>query len=235
MEEMKQGEVFEDGEQGKFPIFLLKDKKKALVVIGAVIVFVIVSAVYLSFKGSAENPESGEGEETEQPDGSEETVVIPLFNYTPEEIQQLRAYGYTADEIEESQIFEIPAEVLYERALTAIKEEQQKVIDELSDTASPAYQELLQKTWLAGDPMNLVQTDDYELEGLTENVDYIKLPAVGKQLFLRITMTDGTYLFMTVTPDRWFQLRDVGNIVINYVRCNYNGVWVITEIREIIP
>jgi hypothetical protein len=233
---LKQGEELEEQEDqdSKNPLRFIRDRRAVFIVIAIAVIGIIFVAVYMSFnKQENEYPEDVTQTETGEYEG--ETEYIPTFTYTQEEIEQLRAYGYTADEIEQSQFVEKPAEVLYEEAKQAIKEEQQKVIDELSDTASPAYQDLFNKTWLSGTPMNLVATEDYTLEGFIENVDYIKLPAVGNQLFLRLTLADGSYLFMTVTPERWFELRDIGNIVVRYVKWYYNGEEVITEISEIIP
>jgi hypothetical protein len=238
---LKQGEELEekadDKPEGMFAKFIPKNRKTMFILIGVVIFAVVIFAVYASVKArSAGTPDDEQvGVNDTEVIGEEGAEPVYVFTYTQDEIERLRSFGYTADEIETSQITEIPVDVLCEQAEQKIKAEQQKIIDELSDTASEVYQELVNKTWLAGATISLTPTEDYMLEGFVENVDYIKLPPRGNQLFLRLTMLDGTYSFMAVPPYRWMELRDSGNIVIRYVRCNYNGTYVITEIEEIIP
>ncbi len=68
------------------------------------------------------------------------------------------------------------------------------------------------------------------------NVDYIKLPAKGHQLFIKFFLENGDAVFMTVTPERYLELKESGNIV---VRVSYtqtaDGKRIITDMIEITP
>lgn len=152
----------------------------------------------------------------------------------------LRKRGYTADEIEFARENGILYEDLIARADADIKEHQEAVLAELSDQGSEAYQTLLNMTWLQGADLNItdVTVDEYGnvnaySETKTMNIDYIKVPPKGTQLYLKCSCLDYGVAFMTVTPERWLQLADTGNILVTITIEYWNDIPIITDIIEI--
>ena len=153
---------------------------------------------------------------------------------------ELRKRGYTADEIEFSYDEGISFDDLVKEADSEIKEEQEEVLKELSDTGSDAYKELLNMTWLQGNDLvitDAVQDEQGNLDVYTEtktmNIDYDKVPPKGSQLFLKCYCKDYGVAFMTTDPNRWCQLDDSGNILVTVEVTYWNGTPVITSITEI--
>jgi hypothetical protein len=55
----------------------------------------------------------------------------------------------------------------------------------------------------------------------------------GSQLFLKLQTDNNGVLFMTAAPERWVELKEVGNIVVEVTLLDYNGTVVVTDIREV--
>ena len=148
-----------------------------------------------------------------------ETVVTPptTIKYSDKELALLRKYGYTTDEIEQSASLGIKAKVLLADAKEARERLAYDTIKKLGDTGTPEYQEIYYNTWLQGEPRNMSGVDPSiipVLSSATVNVDYTKLPARGPQLWVKLKLPDGQYAFMSVTPQRYVQLNDSGNMVV---------------------
>lgn len=148
-----------------------------------------------------------------------ETVVTAptTVKYSDKELALLRKYGYTTDEIEQSASLGIKAKVLLADAKEARERLAYDTIKKLGDTGTPEYQEIYYNTWLQGEPRNLNGVDPSVipvLSSATVNVDYTKLPARGPQLWVKLKLPDGQYAFMSVTPQRYVQLNDSGNMVV---------------------
>jgi hypothetical protein len=148
-----------------------------------------------------------------------ETVVTAptTVKYSDKELALLRKYGYTTDEIEQSASLGIKAKVLLADAKEARERLAYDTIKKLGDTGTPEYQEIYYNTWLQGEPRNLNGVDPSVipvLSSATINVDYTKLPARGPQLWVKLKLPDGQYAFMSVTPQRYVQLNDSGNMVV---------------------
>ena len=156
----------------------------------------------------------------------------PVFAYTQEEIADLRAWGYTGPEIEEAQSNETPASEL----IAASKKAQEEARETLSNPWSPEYLALLSQTWLGERavevPEFIVNYTGYSTENITFNADYERMPAHGTNLFLRILLADGTHHFMEVSPFRYSELDDAGNIVVTYDLITLDGVQFINNMRE---
>lgn len=165
----------------------------------------------------------------------------PAFAYTSDEIQELRDNGYTGDEIEQFEIDEIPAQRKIDDAEQRRKEKYDAEIKPYFDGASDKYKELEQYTWLAGDPIsfdiNLVDSEWYD-KNTTLNLDYDKVPARGVQCFLRVHLKEATadseplYMFMTVTPQRYYELPEHGNIVVYIQYTVTDQGTVVTSLEE---
>lgn len=195
-------------------------------------------AVFQNLKDQEElqerNPELFEedGEtQAEQPAVQQSSV-----SYSKKEVEALRLWGYTADEIEISSRDGIPAKTLVDQAKFDRQLAQKEALDAVRDTASPEYQELLNKTWLGGAPLNLDVVDPNVIYNNTSrkmNVDYEKCGAQGSQLFLKLYLDDGTAAFMTVTPNRWKELNDSGNIVVEVTWREAGELRIVTDVHEV--
>lgn len=235
-EKMKQGQTYEDSTQEDIEEVSTKSPRKSKLVLfgiaGAVVV-IIVFAVIWSFI-----PKQEPIDEPIIDDPAIEQEVEFTFEYLPEEIADMRAYGYTADEIEQAKEIQKPADVMIEEAKAAMEAKQKEVMDKLMDAATPEYKQLMAMTWLGGKDIKITalpeeEAENYSVSTTKDNVDYVKVPAKGNQLFIRLSLQDGTYAFMTVLPSRWVTLKDSGNIVIEYEVADYNGTPVITNIQEV--
>lgn len=160
--------------------------------------------------------------------------------YSNTEDIELRKRGYTADEIEFSREHGISYEDMIAQADADIENQQRQVLASLSDEGSEAYQTLLNMTWLQGADLSITDATYDEFGNLsvyeetkTMNIDYTKVPAKGTQLFLKCNLLDYGVAFMTVAPDRWLQLADSGNILVNVTFEHWNDVIVVKDIYEL--
>lgn len=164
------------------------------------------------------------------------TEIGATVNYKLEDIKILRKWGYTANELEIASRDGVSAKALVEQAKKDRESAQREALKDVSDTASPEYQALLNKTWLGGDPIDLSGVDPnivYNTETWTENVDYEKCGAQGTQLFVKLYLENGTSAFMTVTPGRYVELADSGNMVVNIEALTSDTLCVITKVEEV--
>lgn len=176
--------------------------------------------------------------ETDESGETQPVVEQPTsVTYSKKEVEALRLWGYTADEIEISSRDGISAKTLVSQAKFDRELAQKEALDAVRDTASPEYQELLNKTWLGGAPINMDAIDPnviYNNTSETQNVDFEKCGAQGTQLFLKLYLDDGTTAFMTVTPNRWKELGDSGNIVVKVTWREAGDIRIITEVKEVL-
>ena len=157
---------------------------------------------------------------------------IDAFSYTEEERAELRACGYTADDIEHGISEKIPAEQLIEEAEHAQAEKWAA----LNDPASEEYQALLDQTWLGEAPTSLPEYSDTMVTSNTIkklNADYVKIPAYGPNLFIKIDMGNGTHYFMQCDVVTYTKLADSGNINVQYNEYVVNGQAFIANMRQI--
>lgn len=175
-------------------------------------------------------------EELFEESGETQAEQQSSVSYSKKEVEALRLWGYTADEIEISSRDGIPAKTLVDQAKFDRQLAQKEALDAVRDTASPEYQELLNKTWLGGAPLNLDAVDPNVIYNNTSrkmNVDYEKCGAQGSQLFLKLYLDDGTAAFMTVTPNRWKELNDSGNIVVEVTWREAGELRIVTDVHEV--
>lgn len=173
-----------------------------------------------------------------EPVVAETTPVVQQssVSYSQKEISALRLWGYTADEIELASRDGIAAKTLVAQAKHDRELAQKEALDAVSDTASPEYQAILNKTWLGGTPLDMSTVEPgriYNRETATVNVDYEKCGAQGNQLFLKLILDDGSSAFMYITPSRWVELPESGNIVVTIARMEAGGLSIITDIQEV--
>lgn len=192
------------------------------------LLIILVAAYFLMNKGSKETDESETFVEETLDWGFEETIVwefetetVPVFEYTSEEIKELRAAGYTGNEIEFYMTQERPAQELLEEAEQEQSEYVERFIAPYYDDTSDEYRRNLRNTWLGLEERRDVS--DFSTISFTysetKNLDFEKVPIYGDQIFLKVYLDDVThdkYFFMSCMPDRYLQLGDSGNIVVQY-------------------
>lgn len=221
---------------------LLQINKKYLIVgglaAGLILLLVIVLAV--SGGGSSDDPYSKEDLDRAK---SKQTKIVDdtptVVSYTQEQVDSLGSVGYTGKEIEDYGTSGVAYEQLMEdarkRQKDALKQSYVELQNECLDAGSDAYKSLIQMTWLSGAERN-TPTDPkvaMNIEDVTENVTYSKVPPRGNQLYLRLTMEDGTYTFYNVDPLQFAKCKDTGNMVITYNKLTYNDDVFITNIKEV--
>lgn len=204
---------------------LLKFVLIGLAVVVLIILFVVVYSYMTRDKGAEFLEEMGSGEYTP-------------FQYTMEERETLRANGYTGDDIERYEVEERSVPELVEMSENLRKEQYDKDIKPYLDGASEEYHTLEDYTWLGGSPMEERIITDAELPYDncmdTCNLDYDKVPARGAQLWLKLDWVDkGQTIFILISPSRYSELPDSGNIVVDVSYQLYDdGAVCVTDVRE---
>lgn len=216
-----------------------KDMKHLPYILGAVLVVIIlILIVATARKHTAVEPVVEETPSFIEVEGGSESAadLTPLFSYTEDERENLRAWGYTGDEIEAYEVEEVPAADLVEQSRQA----QEAARATLSNPESPEYQQLLNSTWL-GQP--LVDLSGYTAEEaitevcyntLTLNADYEKLEAHGSNLFLKVWITENLCYFMECPLLRYLELPDHGNIVVKYQTLTLGDNVFICDMEEVL-
>lgn len=190
------------------------NRKKFLIAIGGMLgVALLVGGLYAAYTYATRDRGTDWMQEVEE-------NPAPAFQYSIEEREVLRANGYTADDIERFEVEERDPVQLVEEAKAARKAVYDEEIKPYLDGASPKFNELKELTWLGTGEMSSTilssEEGQYEQRLGAYNCDYKKIPAYGSQLFVKLTLMDfdGKEIFMTVTPDRYNELSDTGNIVV---------------------
>lgn len=164
-----------------------------------------------------------------------ETQSAFSVTYTSAELKALRKWGYTASELEIASRDGLTPQELVDSARADREEAQKEALAAVSDTASDEYKKLLNQTWLGGEPLDVSQfTADYvyNTEERTEIADYEKCDPHGEQCFIKVYLDNGDAAFMQVTPQRFNELPDTGNMVVVIDDVTLNDVTVITSITE---
>lgn len=144
---------------------------------------------------------------------------VAAFSYSMDERDLLRVNGYTADDIERFEIEERNPSELIKESESRRKELYDYEIKPYLDGASDKYKSLESMTWIGtGDMSPLIlntETINYEERYGSYNCDFIKIPPKGSQLFVKLDLMDfNKEIFMTMTPERYNELPESGNIVV---------------------
>lgn len=236
MDKLEQGDRYEEQdieETGEYESSVDPQKSKTIKMIMAGVIGLLVVGVIVGALIKTNNIK------TEEDIPEVEESSISLFSYTGEEVEALRSYGYTGGEIEINEVDCIPAEELINKAKQAINSRLLEQYTELRDNTkiagSEEYMRLLDDTWLAG-PIREVKTASSGVvipEVKRENVNYKKIAPHGNQLFIKLTLDNGTFLFMVVSPKRYQELPESGNMIITYTEEDWQDETFITSVKEI--
>lgn len=199
---------------------LAKDNSKLLIIIFLALVVVIV-AIVIALKFTGGSTEDNSLVKESEGDMSSIEYIEPVFAYTEDEIALLRTVGYTGTEIEENQANGISAQSLIDTATAEQEAWIQEFVAPLYDTASEDYKQNLQSTWLGlTERFDVAEyLDSIVQQSVTRNLDFEKITVQGNQIFLKIYLDANShddYFFMSVTPKRYLELPDSGNIVVVY-------------------
>ena len=123
-----------------------------------------------------------------------------------------------------------------------LKEQQEKFLDlyraflrEARESANEQYNYVLSNTYLGLPPQNFVEEDtNRDYVTYTENADYWKMPLQGWQPTIKIRLSNDAVIYMHVTPARYEELNDNGNMNIRYDYIYYKGVKSVMNVTEII-
>lgn len=228
-------DIFEQGERyEEEPADIMDDSpkriqlpnKKLLIIGGAIFLVMLVFVLFPRGNKESAEPKQVEAEEP----------IIEVFKLNSMEVADLRAAGYIADEIEKITSHE-EAESLITSAEKSRQDYLNSQYEKFMNSASEEYKQLLNNTWLGGKDVEVHSENPsaYETKICKENVDYVKLPARGQQLYIKLTLEDGTTLFNIIHPSRYEQLREEGNMVIEYEKITYGEGTFITVIKEVRP
>lgn len=163
-----------------------------------------------------------------------------MSKVSSDEIKQLRLYGYTGDEID----FFIQNKFDTAQMVTDAKQLREEAAKEdlkrMSDFASPEFQYILDYTYLGQPENEFVSQKDLSLSesrfstgSYTVNADYVKCPPYGTQLYLKVRVAIGTYVWYVVTPQRYDQLPESGNIIVRVNYSEYGPSTFVTGVEEV--
>lgn len=179
--------------------------------------------------------QSGETASSDAQEQAEDEQPATEIAYSDQELKALRKWGYTASEIEVASQQGLSAKELADSAREDREEAQKEALAAVSDTASDEYKNLLHSTWLGGEDLDVSSfTNDfiYTSASRVENVDYEKCAAKNEQCFIRLNLDNGKPAFMYISPDRYNELPDTGNMVVEITTVQSGDIEVITNITE---
>ena len=144
----------------------------------------------------------------------------PVKYYDNTTVELLRKYGYTGDEIDEASKSNADVDALVEAAKALQDEAAKEAIARMMDTASDEYRQLINTTQYCMPYQEYVSVP-WTTEGYVNrdgsyivNADFEKIPTYGYQLRIKVKIANGTYVFMDVAPERYYEMPDSGNIVV---------------------
>ena len=189
--------------------------KILILVSAAVIVFALVCVlVYTMNKNEARKQEAEE--ESRLAEIMNEETTESVFRYSRDEVEELRLAGYTGYEIEEFELNGESVDIKVKEAEEARKKKYDEEILPYFDEASDAYKSLVNSTWLSQESFEVDSDVSTYQNGTTVlNLDYEKAGCYGKQCWLKVYLNEESTFFIFVTPKRYTELKDSGNIVLS--------------------
>ena len=164
-------------------------------------------------------------------------AVSPLDDETN---KKLRAMGYTGDEIEYALRNGFNVEYLIEAAQELYDIEAKEALIRMSDSASDEFKYIIDNTYFGQVgyefvPQKNLDIGDVHLKSsyFVVNADYVKCPTYGSQLQLKCKVASDLYVWYIITPQRWEELPDKGNIVLRVDYTEYGPNLYVTSVREV--
>lgn len=177
-----------------------------------------------------------------EPAVSQEPVYEPqmsIASLSSEDALRLRKYGYSGDEIAFALEQGFSIDDLISASQNLLDQASKESLTRMSDSLSPEFQYMLDYTYLGQDEQELVAQFDLPAEERISyseerviNTDFIKCPIRGIQPFLKCKLDDTHSFWYQVTPQRYCELPDSGNIVLTVQIIHYGESMFISEIYE---
>jgi hypothetical protein len=106
---------------------------------------------------------------------------------------------------------------------------------EALESGNEQYNFVLANSYLGLPPQEFIEEDERrEYVTYTELVNYWKMPLQGWQPTIKIRLANDAVIYMQISPIRYNELREHGNMHIRYDYIYYKGVRAVTNIQEII-
>ncbi len=211
------------------------EKKKTLMAAAVVAIALVLLVIAVIISCVINNKKAKEEQRRAEELLQEELEEV--FEYTNAQVEALRNAGYTGKEIETFEYEEQDFDSLIKSAEAARKQIMEKEILPYFDNASEEFKELYANTWIGQKELKYDTSEEgYTRHSTTINVDYEKLPARGHQLFIKYYLKNGDACFMYITPKRYAELNDSGNIVlrIEYIQ-TADKKQIVVSAEEVIP
>lgn len=165
---------------------------------------------------------------------------LMLSKVSTEEMKQLRLAGYTGDEIDFFLQNDFDIDALLQEAQAQRDEQAKEALKRMSDQASPEFKYILDNTYM-GQPENPFVSQknvsweeyNYDTGSYTVNADYVKCPAYGTQLYIKVRVAVGTYVWYNITPKRYDELPESGNIIVRVEYDIWNNTTYVKGISEV--
>ena len=168
------------------------------------------------------------------------TWVNPEPAISLEDNKRLRAAGYTGDEIDYALKNGFDVESLIAASQELYDKEAKEALQRMSDTASPEFLYIIDNTYFSQVGYEFVPQKELPLSEQTivsnsfvVNADYVKCPTYGSQLQLKCKVASDLYVWLILTPQRWEQLPDAGNIVLRVYYTEYGPNRYVTDVKEV--
>lgn len=198
------------------------------------IVLLVVGAIILN-KRAVKMQEEEESKRIDEIMQTETSMYY--FTYSREEKEELRLAGYTGTEIEEFEMNGLDAQEKIREAEEARKAKYDEELKPYFAGASDKFMELWNDSWVGQDSFDVSSDlNTYQTYTMKLNLDYEKVASTGYQCWLKVYLEEDSYFFIFIGPQRWTELADRGNMVLEltYTNQGENGKSVITGWREII-
>lgn len=187
---------------------------------GLVLVTILTFIIIMVISNKSKAIENKNSSESTNIYTSETDFYVP-FRYNDEDYEKLRAAGYTAIEIEAFEENQADIEEKLEIASNTKREwatEQfRSLIRNSAESTDLQYAYLMSNTYLGLEPQELnKESKKYNVTVYKENVDYWKMPMQGYQPTIKIRLKSGEILYYQISPSRYIELSESGNITIQY-------------------
>lgn len=110
----------------------------------------------------------------------------------------------------------------------------------MSDSASDEFKYIIDNTYFGQVgyefvPQKNLDIGDVHLKSsyFVVNADYVKCPTYGSQLQLKCKVASDLYVWYIITPQRWEELPDKGNIVLRVDYTEYGPNLYVTNVKEV--
>ena len=225
------------------------------VVFGGVGIFVIILLMLILSLRKPSSDATDDVENWEPVDVTTDTTVtdVEVVNVVPVDVEEevdlssisteeqitLRKLGYTGDEIALALDNGFDVKGLIDAANELHDKESRESLIRMSDAASDEFRMITEYSYFGQPGYEFIDYSTgeygsfvYGIDTYIINADYVKCPTYGSQLQLKCHVAKDLDIFYVVTPERFAELPQTGNIVLS-VECTTYGEHVyVTDVFE---